>query len=257
MADNKSSSTRASARTGYGGWFSPVSASGSIDTASSHRTTVESSVDDTRASRGNRSRRTSPARSRVNFKSDFLPMDRMATPEMIAAITGNAQPPLMPAGSGLARACVMSAPTITPVWLSGDEDRAVEALEAALATAWGCIDGTVGALSVLDPFEPIDLPDSVPSAQQQERLRLIGPLYLAAQLEATRLVDAAETVAGLYVSSALPVAGARAGESGWVSGAIAPCASRRSSEVRCSPGCSAHRRGWRLRQVRRTWRSKG
>jgi hypothetical protein len=37
----------------------------------------------------------------VNFKSDFLPMDRMATPEMIAAITGNAQPAL-PAGSSLA-----------------------------------------------------------------------------------------------------------------------------------------------------------
>ena len=29
---------------------------------------------------------------RVNFKSDYLPMDKLATPQMIAAIQGNATP---------------------------------------------------------------------------------------------------------------------------------------------------------------------
>ncbi|UEP52476.1 hypothetical protein LMA00_32165 [Burkholderia ambifaria] len=28
----------------------------------------------------------------VNFKSDYLPLDKMATPQMIATITGNATP---------------------------------------------------------------------------------------------------------------------------------------------------------------------
>jgi hypothetical protein len=28
----------------------------------------------------------------VNFKSDYLPLDKMATPQMIAAIQGNATP---------------------------------------------------------------------------------------------------------------------------------------------------------------------
>ena len=29
---------------------------------------------------------------RVNFKSDYLPLEKMATPEMIGAIQGNAAP---------------------------------------------------------------------------------------------------------------------------------------------------------------------
>jgi len=30
---------------------------------------------------------------RVNFKSDYLPLEKMATPEMIGAIQGNSMPP--------------------------------------------------------------------------------------------------------------------------------------------------------------------
>jgi hypothetical protein len=29
---------------------------------------------------------------RVNFKSDYLPLDKMATPEMMSVITGNSTP---------------------------------------------------------------------------------------------------------------------------------------------------------------------
>jgi hypothetical protein len=30
---------------------------------------------------------------RVNFKSDYFPMEKMASPQMIAAIQGNSKPP--------------------------------------------------------------------------------------------------------------------------------------------------------------------
>ena len=33
---------------------------------------------------------------RVNFKSDYFPMDKMASPEMISAIQGNSKPPAKP-----------------------------------------------------------------------------------------------------------------------------------------------------------------
>ena len=36
---------------------------------------------------------------RVNFKSDYLPLEKMATPEMIGAIQGNSQPTAPPGGT--------------------------------------------------------------------------------------------------------------------------------------------------------------
>ena len=33
---------------------------------------------------------------RVNFKSDYFPMEKLASPQMIAAIQGNAVPPEKP-----------------------------------------------------------------------------------------------------------------------------------------------------------------
>jgi hypothetical protein len=62
-----------------------------------------------------------------------------------------------------------------------------------------------------DPFAlPLDLgdielpPASGGSADEAARLRASAPLYLAAELESTRLVPAVEVLAGLFVSAALP-----------------------------------------------------
>jgi hypothetical protein len=92
MFDQATSMTAARASTSYGGWFSPVKASGSVETRNEHVATVESSVDDTSESRAEVKAKLS-GEVRVNFKSDYLPLEQMANPEMIAAIQGNAQPP--------------------------------------------------------------------------------------------------------------------------------------------------------------------
>lgn len=47
---------------------------------------------------------------RVNFKSDYLPLEKMATPEMIGAIQGNSQPVAPPRGTA---AAATSAPATT------------------------------------------------------------------------------------------------------------------------------------------------
>ena len=70
----------------------------------SHMTTVQSSLDESSASRAEVKAQLS-GDVRVNFKSDFLPVEKMATPEMIAAIQGHAapqQPPRLAASSGAA-----------------------------------------------------------------------------------------------------------------------------------------------------------
>ena len=89
--DQKESASRAGVRARYGGWFSPVKASAYADTSQKHMTTVGSSLDETSESQAEVKAKLS-GEVRVNFKSDFLPMEKMATPEMIAAIQGNAQP---------------------------------------------------------------------------------------------------------------------------------------------------------------------
>jgi len=91
MADRKRSASRASVRAGYGSWFSPWSASASASTSTDHVTTVQSSVEDQSESRAEVKARLS-GEVRVNFKSDHFPMEKLATPEMIAAIQGNAEP---------------------------------------------------------------------------------------------------------------------------------------------------------------------
>ncbi|MCB0208149.1 MAG: hypothetical protein KDJ52_02390 [Anaerolineae bacterium] len=95
MYDREAQRTKAGMRASYSSWFSPVSASAYAETQTEHVATVSSAVDDTSESRAEVKARLS-GDVRVNFKSDFLPMDRMATPEMIAAIQGNAQPQQRP-----------------------------------------------------------------------------------------------------------------------------------------------------------------
>jgi hypothetical protein len=52
---------------------------------------------------------------KVNFKSDYLPLEKMATPEMIGAIQGNAQPaPPPPAAGGNTAATAPAAPAPAP-----------------------------------------------------------------------------------------------------------------------------------------------
>ena len=91
MADRQRESSSYSAQASYGGWFSPVSASASFQHSSDHVATVQSSVEDTSESRAEVKAKLS-GEVRVNFKSDFFPMERLASTEMIAAIQGNATP---------------------------------------------------------------------------------------------------------------------------------------------------------------------
>jgi hypothetical protein len=63
----------------------------SIETSSEHVATVQSAVDDTSESKAETKARLS-GEVRVNFKSDYFPMEKMASPDMILAIQGNAKP---------------------------------------------------------------------------------------------------------------------------------------------------------------------
>jgi hypothetical protein len=95
MLDRQEDSSSASASVSYSGWMSPVSASASASTSSDHVTTVQSAVDDTSQSSAE-VKANLTGEVRVNFKSDYFPMDKMASPQMIAAIQGRSIPPDKP-----------------------------------------------------------------------------------------------------------------------------------------------------------------
>jgi hypothetical protein len=95
MYDSAEEKSATHAETGFGGWMNPVSASLSTDSSSDHITTVESSVDETSESKAE-VKANLTGEVRVNFKSDYFPMEKMASPQMIAAIQGNATPPAKP-----------------------------------------------------------------------------------------------------------------------------------------------------------------
>jgi hypothetical protein len=92
MADRQSQSFKTKANASYGGWMTPVSASFSEESDLEHVATVRSSVDNTSESKAEVKAKLT-GEVRVNFKSDYFPMEKMASPQMIAAIQGNAQPP--------------------------------------------------------------------------------------------------------------------------------------------------------------------
>jgi hypothetical protein len=94
--DRESDRESVQAELGYSSWFSPWSGSLKSSAEHEHETTVESSVDDTSESKADVKAKLS-GEVRVNFKSDYFPMDKMASPQMIAAIQGNAIPPEKPA----------------------------------------------------------------------------------------------------------------------------------------------------------------
>jgi hypothetical protein len=91
MHDEKKDKSASSV--GFSSWLSPVSANAS--SSSSHTTTVQSSLSDNSKSESETKAKLT-GEVRVNFKSDYLPMDKMASPQMIAAISGNAVPPEKP-----------------------------------------------------------------------------------------------------------------------------------------------------------------
>ena len=62
-----------------------------VGASTEHVATVESSVDETSESKADVKAKLT-GEVRVNFKSDYLPMEKLATPQMIAAIQGNAIP---------------------------------------------------------------------------------------------------------------------------------------------------------------------
>lgn len=99
MFDRKAS--RTSAGMAAAGWAPWGAAGGYANTTNTHSTTVQSSVADTSESKAELKARLT-GEVRVNFKSDYLPMEKMATPRMIAAIQGHAEPQDRP-GTGAAR----------------------------------------------------------------------------------------------------------------------------------------------------------
>lgn len=95
LHDERQSSSYVQAEMGYSSWLSPVSASVKSGASSSHVATVESSVDETSESKAEVKAKLT-GEVRVNFKSDYFPMEKLASPQMIAAIQGNATPPEKP-----------------------------------------------------------------------------------------------------------------------------------------------------------------
>jgi hypothetical protein len=91
MNDENSSRSKESMNASYGGWFSPVHASAGFEAEQSHVATVGTAVDETSESKAEVKAKLT-GEVRVNFKSDYLPMEKMATPEMMSVIQGNSTP---------------------------------------------------------------------------------------------------------------------------------------------------------------------
>ena len=69
----------------------PIDMSASFEGEQEHVATVGSAVDETSESKAEVKAKLS-GEVRVNFKSDYLPLEKMATPEMMSAIQGNTTP---------------------------------------------------------------------------------------------------------------------------------------------------------------------
>ena len=91
MTDMSAERYKEKTEVSYGAWFSPVDASASFEGQQDHVATVGSSVDETSESKAEVKAKLS-GEVRVNFKSDYLPLEKMATPEMMSVIQGNSTP---------------------------------------------------------------------------------------------------------------------------------------------------------------------
>lgn len=104
MHDEESQRSKESMSASYSAWMSPLNVSAAVEAEQSHMATVGSALDDSSESKAEVKARLS-GEVRVNFKSDYLPMDKMATPEMMSVIQGNSTPynpnkPATPAAAG-------------------------------------------------------------------------------------------------------------------------------------------------------------
>jgi hypothetical protein len=92
MSDRQSTSLTNKIHMDAGGWMSPVNSSMDNEFKQEHVATVQSAVEDQSDSKAEVKAKLS-GEVRVNFKSDYFPMEKMASPQMIAAIQGNSKPP--------------------------------------------------------------------------------------------------------------------------------------------------------------------
>jgi hypothetical protein len=91
MYDQSAQRYREKMDVSYGGWMSPWDASASFEGEQDHVATVRSALDDTSEAKAEVKAKLS-GDVRVNFKSDYLPLEKMATPEMMSVIQGNSTP---------------------------------------------------------------------------------------------------------------------------------------------------------------------
>jgi hypothetical protein len=91
MHDRAAQRYKESVKAEYGSWYTPYSASAAFEGEQEHVATVGSAVDESSESRAEVKAKLS-GDVRVNFKSDYLPLDKMATPEMMSVIQGNSTP---------------------------------------------------------------------------------------------------------------------------------------------------------------------
>jgi hypothetical protein len=91
MSDMSAQRYRESVSASYGGWMSPWDMEAKFEGEQEHVATVGSAVDETSESKAEVKARLS-GEVRVNFKSDYLPLEKMATPEMMSVIQGNSTP---------------------------------------------------------------------------------------------------------------------------------------------------------------------
>ncbi len=91
MHDREAQKYKQSVKASYGSWYTPVSVDTAFEGQQEHVATVGSALDETSESKAEVKAKLS-GEVRVNFKSDYLPLDKMATPEMMSVIQGNSTP---------------------------------------------------------------------------------------------------------------------------------------------------------------------
>lgn len=91
MYDKEAQRYKESMNASYSAWYSPASVSTSFEGEQEHVATVGSALDETSESKAEVKAKLS-GEVRVNFKSDYLPLEKMATPEMMSVIQGNSTP---------------------------------------------------------------------------------------------------------------------------------------------------------------------
>jgi hypothetical protein len=91
MHDREAQRYKESVKAEYGSWYTPYSASAAFEGEQEHVATVGSALDESSESKAEVKAKLS-GDVRVNFKSDYLPLDKMATPEMMSVIQGNSTP---------------------------------------------------------------------------------------------------------------------------------------------------------------------